>query len=39
MAITSQILLLRQPAVQKLLKIPAPAKHSGFRMPEVKEGH
>lgn len=37
MAITSQMLLLRQPAVLKLLNIPVPQKQSGFRMPEVKE--
>lgn len=35
--ILAQSLLLRQPAVLKLLKIPVPPKHSGFRMPDVKE--
>jgi YidC/Oxa1 family membrane protein insertase len=37
LAITTQMLLLRQPKVQKLLGIPVAHKHSGFRMPDVKE--
>ena len=37
LAITTQMLLLRQPAVLKLLNIPVPQKPSEFRMPDVKE--
>ena len=37
LTITTQMLLLRQPAVLKLLNIPVPPKHSGFRMPELKD--